>query len=371
MIIGVVKEIKDLEGRVGLIPPLVSQLVESKHEVVIEALSGEKSGFSDEQYLKAGAKIVSSPRDIYSFVDIVVKVKEPQPSEYHLIRNEQIIFSYLHLAPNRELVEALLKSGATCIAYETVTNDNGELPLLEPMSTIAGRMSIIVASNLLASNNRGSGLLISGVPGVKPANVTVIGGGTVGSNAAMMACGMSANVTLIDNNISVLKRIETTFSGRINTVYSNRDNIMNSIKHSDIVIGSVLKYADESPKLISRDMIKTMKEGSVLIDVAIDQGGCSETSRTMTLSDPVYEIDGIIHYCVPNMNGAFPRTASISLNNSTFNYLKKIADLGFKEAALSDNGLMNGINIINGHITQKCVAKSHNMPYTDPCQLLK
>lgn len=370
MIIGVVKEIKDSENRVGLIPSFVSQLVQSGHEVVVETLSGDKAGFSDEQYLAGGAKIVSNANEVYSYADIIVKIKEIQQSEYHLIHKDQIIFSYCHLATNKELTNALLESDVTYIAYETVQNERGELPLLEPTSTIAGRMSMIVASNLLMSNQGGSGTLISGVPGVLPANVMILGGGTVGSNAVAMACGMFANVTLIDNNIAVLKQIEHKYNGMINTLYSTRDTIMDVIKRSDIVIAGILKYAEETPKLISRDMIKAMKEGSVLVDVSIDQGGCAETSRPASLSEPAYEIDGIIHYCVSNMASAFAKTASVSLSNAVFPYLKKIADFGLKNASLSDNSLMNGINIMNGCVTQKCIAQTHALPYTNPCQLL-
>lgn len=371
MIVGIVREIKDFEHRVGLIPSFVSQLAQSNHEVVVETLAGEKSGFSDEQYLEAGAKIVLDAADVYSCADIIIKIKEPQLSEHNLLRRDQIILSFCHLATQKELVEALLRSGTTCIAYETVTGENGTLPLLEPVSIIAGRMSMIIASNLLTSNNGGSGMLISGVPGVKPANVTIIGGGVVGSNSIMMANGMFANITLIDNNISVLKRIENNYKGRVNTVYSNRNNIMESIKHSDIIIASVLEYAVETPKLISRDMIKAMKKGSVLVDVSIDQGGCSETSHPTTYMDPIYEVDGVIHYCVSNIASIVANTASVSLSNSIFPYLKKITELGLKRAVLSDGGLRNGINVMDGYITHECIAKAHNVPYTDPCQLLK
>jgi alanine dehydrogenase len=371
MIVGTVRETKDIENRVGLIPSFVSLLVNDGHEVMIETMAGYKSGFTDDEYLKAGAEIISRAEDVYECSDIVVKVKEPQPNEYSCIRENQVIFSYLHLAPNLNLLKGLIDSKAVCIAYETVGGSRGNLPLLEPISTIAGRMSIIVAANLLQIHNNGSGTLISGVPGVTSANVAIIGGGVVGSNAAFMAYGMGADVTILDDNIQVLRKIERLYRGRAKTIFSNAQNIMTVIKNSDIVIGSVLIHGAEAPKVISRDMVKIMQHGSVIIDVSIDQGGCAETSRVTTLSDPTYEVDGVIHYCVPNMTAAFAKTASIALGNSTFPYIQTIAKEGYQKALLSDSYLRSGLNVYKGNVTHKVVAEAHGLPYVDPCQLLK
>ncbi len=371
MIIGTVREIKNLECRVGLIPSFISRLVKDGHDVIVESGAGTLSGFPDETYLEAGARIVASPEDVYSYADMIVKVKEPQRSECKLLRESQIIFTFLHLAANQELTQALIDSKSICIAYETITDDFGGLPILDPMSAIAGRMSVIIAANILQHHNNGKGILISGVPGVVPAKVAIIGGGRVGSNAASMAYGMGADVTVLDKNIEVLKRIDETYNHRIKTIVANRSNLTEVIKDADIVIGAILVKGSEAPKIITRDMLKIMKQGSVIIDTAIDQGGCFETSYPTTLADPTYEVDGIIHYCVTNMPGAFPRTSTIALNNSAFNYIKKISDLGCVNAILSDPHLMNGLNIYKGNITYKTIADIHNLPYTDPCRLLK
>ena len=304
MKIGVVKEIKIGEHRVGIIPAFVSSLVAQGHEVFVERNAGVGSGFCDEEYLRAGAIVVDVADEVWRSSELIVKVKEPLSSEYQHIRSEQVLFTYLHLAPNVELTKALIKSGAICIAYETVTDPCGGLPLLAPMSTLAGRMSMFVAANLLQKQYGGSGVLPCGVPGVLPAKVLILGGGNVGTNAALMASGIGADVTVFDNCPKVLNRVSSMFDGHVKTCYSNQDNVAKHIAEADIIIGAALIAGASTPKLISRDMVKTMKPGSVMVDVAIDQGGCFETSHPTTHEEPFYEIAGIIHYCVGNMPGA-------------------------------------------------------------------
>lgn len=358
MKIGVVKELKIGEHRVGLIPAFVSSLVAQNHEILVEKNAGIGSGFTDEEYRKAGAQVVDTADEIWQKTELILKVKEPIHSEYSLIRPGQILFTYLHLAPNIELTNILMKSGAICIAYETVTDEHGELPLLAPMSAIAGRMSIFVATNLLQKQFGGSGILPCGVAGVPPSKILILGGGNVGINATFIANGIGADVTVFDNRQSVLSRIAERFIGHVKTAYSAKDNIANFIGDADIVIGATLVAGASTPKLISRDMLKNMKAGSVLVDVAIDQGGCFETSRPTTHEDPYYEISGVTHYCVTNMPGAYPRTATISLNNATYPFIEKLANMGYKQALSTDTNLRNGLNIYDGAITNEAVAKS-------------
>ena len=360
MKVGIVKEVKVCEHRVGLIPAFVASLVAQGHDVIVERNAGIGSGFADEEYRNAGAKVVSAADEIWQKADLIVKVKEPIKTEYPLIRPGQILFTYLHLAPNVELTDVLLKSQAICIAYETVTDDHGGLPLLAPMSSIAGRMSIFVASNLLQKQFGGSGILPSGVSGVLPAKILILGGGTVGSNATFIAHGIGADVTVFDNRQAVLSRISERFNGQVKTVFSTQDNISKHISEADIIIGATLVAGASTPKLISKDMLNDMKTGSVLVDVAIDQGGCFETSHPTTHENPYYDISGITHYCVTNMPGAYARTATISLNNATYPFIEKLANMGYQRALEADKNLRNGLNIYNGSITNQAVAISQN-----------
>ena len=362
MIVGIVKELKDNENRVGLIPSFVSSLRRKGQEIVVETGAGVGSGFSDEEYLSAGATIAISSKVVYSKADMIVKVKEPQKAEYQLMRENQVVFSYMHLAPSLELTEALLKTKAICIAYETVTDDLGQLPLLAPMSAIAGRMSIMIGANLLQAHFGGCGLLASGVPGVASANVVILGGGYVGTNAAFVANGIGANVTVLDHNIRSLRKIDDMFKGNVRTIFSNKNTILEAIREADIVVGAAYVAGSSAPKLITRDMIKDMRKGSVIVDVSIDQGGCCETSHPMPHSDPYYEVDGVIHYCVSNMPGAYAKTATIALNDATYPFVEKITNLGYEKALRDDKHLLAGLNIYKGQITCEAVAKTHRKP---------
>lgn len=363
MIIGVLKELKIGENRVGLVPSFVNCLTKQGHEVIVEASAGIGSGFSDEDYLKAGAAVFANPSEIWERADFIVKVKEPVKTEYDKLRENQVLFTYLHLAPNKELTDALMSSGSVCIAYETVTDSFGRLPLLSPMSTIAGRMSIFVASNLLQKQFGGRGVLPCGVPGVMPSKVTILGGGCVGMNAAYIAHGIGADVTVFDNYQPTLDKIHDMFRGQVKTAYSTKSSILDLIVDSDIVIGAALIPGDSTPKIISRDMVKEMKKGSVIIDVSIDQGGCSETSYPTSHEDPYYEVSGVLHYSVTNMPGAYSRTSTISLNNATFPFIEKIANLGYMKALKLDGNLKNGLNVFNGKITNRAVAKYQNRQF--------
>ena len=358
MKVGVVKELKIGEHRVGLIPAFVASLVTQGHEILVEKNAGLGSGFADEEYCKAGAKVVNNADEIWQKSELIVKVKEPIQTEYSLIQPGQILFTYLHLAPNVELTDRLLKSGAICIAYETVTDDHGGLPLLAPMSAIAGRMSVFVATNLLQKQFGGSGILPSGIAGVLPSKILILGGGTVGSNATFIAHGIGADVTVFDNHQTVLSRISEHFNGQIKTAFSTHDNIAKHIEEADIIIGATLVAGASTPKLVSKDMLKNMKTGSVLVDVAIDQGGCFETSHPTTHEQPYYDISGIIHYCVTNMPGAYARTATISLNNATYPFIEKLANMGCRRALTMDKNLRNGLNIYDGAIANQAVADS-------------
>jgi len=370
MIVGIVKETKDNENRVGLSPNFVSDLKQKGHEIIVEAGSGVGSGFADEEYLLAGATISGSNKNVYLRADMIVKVKEPQKSEYSLIRENQIIFCYLHLAPHPELTDVLLKSKAVCIAYETVTDDDGNLALLAPMSAIAGRMSVTIGANLLQKHFGGLGSLVSGIPGVSPSKIAILGGGFAGQNAAFIAHGLGSDVTVLDTNVKALQKIDYLFKGQVKTMYSNKKSILESISNADIVVGAVNVAGSSAPKIITRDMIKKMKKGSVIVDISIAQGGCCETSRPTSHSDSYYEIDGVLHYCVPNMSGAYARTATIALNNATYPFIEKLADLGYEKALKTDIHILNGLNIYKGHITYEAVADAQGKQYTDPRELL-
>ncbi len=356
MNIGVPKEIKAYENRVGLSPSSVSELVIFNHKVFVQSEAGNGSGFLNEDYVNAGATIVKSIEDLYSSAQLIVKVKEPQESEYKLLKSNHILFTYLHLASSQTLTDGLLNSGATCIAYETVEKADGSLPLLLPMSEIAGRLSVIEGSKYLQKTFGGKGKLISSVPGVASTKVLVIGGGIVGTNAARMASGLGAHVTVIDKNINRLRLLEEILPPNVKTLYSNRKNILNELRHSDIIIGAVLIPGAQAPMLIQKADLKIMEPGTVLVDVAIDQGGCFETSKATTHYDPVYNVDGIIHYCVANMPGSVPRTATEALNNATLPYVLEIANKGIDEA-LKNSEIKKGLNIQNGNLTLKALLR--------------
>ncbi len=370
MRVGVPKEIKNHEYRIGMTPSSVSLLVANGHDVMVEHDGGTEIGFDDEAYLKAGAK-VGHVDEVFQHAEMIVKVKEPLANERKKIREDQIIFTYLHLAPDLEQTEDLMKSGATCIAYETVTSSDGSLPLLVPMSEIAGRMSIQEGALCLEKSKKGLGVLLSGVPGVEPGKVTILGGGIVGYNAAVIAVGMGAEVTVIDLSPKVLKKLETIFGSRIKTIYSNQDNIEKYVLSSDLVVGGVLVPGASAPKLVSREMVSKMKKGSVIVDVAIDQGGCFETSRPTTHDEPTFIVDGVVHYCVANMPGAVARTSTLALNSVTLPYVLKLANLGYEKALQEDENFRNGLNVYQGKVTCKEVATSLGLTFHSPMDLLK
>jgi alanine dehydrogenase len=362
MRIGVPKEIKVHEYRVGLTPASVAELVAHGHELYVETKAGNGIDCPDGAYEKAGAKILPDARSVFDSADMIVKVKEPQPQEIELLRANQILFTYLHLAADKPQAEGLMKSGATCVAYETVTGRSG-LPLLKPMSEVAGRMSVQVGAHYLEKEQGGRGVLLGGVPGVAPVKVAILGGGVSGVNAAQMATGMRADVTIYDINNDRLAELDMFFSSQIKTAYASRAAIANAVKEAELVIGAVLVPGAAAPKLVTREMLKTMKRGSVLVDIAIDQGGCFETSHATTHADPVYEVDGIIHYCVANMPGAVARTSAFALNNATLPFALKIASLGADEAMRQDPDLANGLNVSGGKIRHHAVAEALDLPY--------
>ncbi len=364
MIIGVPKEIKDHEYRVGLIPATVFELVRYGHEVLVEQGAGEGCGISDEDYKKAGAKIVSRALDLYKNAEMIVKVKEPLEEEYSLLQEEQILFTYLHLAPIRSLVDELLSRKVTGIAYETITDENGRLPLLAPMSEVAGRMAPLVGAYYLQRPYGGRGVLLGGVPGVPPGDVVIIGGGIVGFNAAKVALGMGARVTILEKNIDRMRFIDDVFGGAVTTLASNYHNLEAALKRADLLIGAVLIPGHSAPKLVTREMLSLMKKGAIIVDVAVDQGGCFETTRPTTHSNPVYEVDGVLHYCVANMPGAVPRTSTFALVNATTPYVIEIANLGFVEAVKQNRSLFEGVNTFKGYLTCKAVAESQDREYT-------
>ncbi len=359
MWIGVPKEIKDNEYRVGLTPACVRELVSRGHQVMVQAGAGAALGLSDAHYEAAGAKLAADAKAVYDRAQMIVKVKEPQPRELALLKAGQILFAYLHLAAERELTAALLQSGAVCIAYETVTGSDGGLPLLAPMSEVAGRMSVQVAAAYLEKPHGGMGLLLGGVPGVAPAHVVVIGAGVVGANAVQIAVGMGARVTVLDKNIERLRHLGSVYGNRVVTVYSSADSIERALLSADAVIGAVLVPGAEAPKLITRAMVARMKAGSVLVDVAIDQGGCAETSRPTSHTDPTYVVDSVLHYCVTNMPAAVARTSTFALNNATIGHAMALADKGWTRALSDDPCLRAGLNICRGSVTYAAVASAH------------
>lgn len=355
MIVGVPKEIKNHEYRVGLAPAAVQEFVNCGHEVLVQTSAGASIGFTDDLYVNAGAKIIQTPDEIFAKADMIVKVKEPQPNECKMLRKGQTLYTYLHLAPDPTQTKLLVESGATCIAYETVTDSRGTLPLLAPMSEVAGRMSIQAGAHYLEKAHGGSGTLLGGVPGVAPGKVLIIGGGVVGLNAAKMAMGLGADVTILDRSLNRLRELDDIFEGRLATVFSTADAIDYYSSRADLVIGAVLVPGAAAPKLLNSEHIKNMKPGSVLVDVAIDQGGCFETSRATTHQDPVYIIDDVVHYCVANMPGGVARTSTMALNNATLPFGLALANKGPKQAMLDDPHLLNGLNVHNGIVTYKAV----------------
>jgi len=365
MIIGVPKEIKNNENRVAITPAGVDALVLAGHEVLIEKGAGEGSGFVDEEYVAHGAKILNSAEQVWSSADMILKVKEPQPSEYRYFREGLILFTYLHLAPEPELTRALMEKKVTAIAYETIQLDNGSLPLLTPMSEVAGRMAVQIGAQFLEKPKGGKGVLLGGVPGVLPGEVVIIGGGVVGTNAAKMALGLGANVTLLDINPDRLRQLDDIFHGRLRTLMSNSYNIAQAVKKADLLIGAVLIPGRRAPRLVTEEMVKAMTPGSVIVDVAIDQGGSIETiDRITTHSDPIYVKHGVVHYAVPNIPGAVPRTSTIALTNVTIPYAVQIANKGLEQAIQDSRPLAKGVNVIQGHITYQAVAESLDLPYT-------
>lgn len=365
MKVGIPKEIKNNENRVGMTPAGVAELCRHGHEVVVQHTAGEGSGFADDEYVKAGARILPSIEAVYEEAEMIVKVKEPIEPEYKLVRKGQLLFTYFHFACEKELTEAMLKSGAVCLAYETVQLPNGLLPLLQPMSEVAGRMAVINGAYYLQKTKGGKGKLISGVPGVSPTNVLVLGGGTVGEAAAMMAAGMGANVTITDISLPRLRQLDIETPANVHTLYSSSHNICQLLPTVDIVVGSVLVPGDKTPHLITHDMLKMMEPGTVLVDVAIDQGGCFETSRPTTHSEPVYTVDGIVHYCVANIPGAVPNTSTLALTNATLRYAVALADKGWKQACKDDSALAKGLNIVEGKVVFKPVADVFGLSYEE------
>lgn len=363
MKIGIPKEIKNNENRVGMTPAGVSELVKHGHEVYVQHTAGENSGFADSMYTDAGAKILPTIEDVYGSVDMIVKVKEPIKPEYALIRKGQLVFTYFHFACDKELTDAMIKSGAVCLAYETVQLDDRSLPLLMPMSEVAGRMATINGAYYLQKTKGGKGKLICGVPGVRPAKVVVLGGGIVGQAAARVAAVMRADVVIMDISLPLLRELSNSMPDNVNAVYSSHHNIVNEIKDADIVVGAVLIPGDKAPHLITRDMLKLMQPGTVLVDVAIDQGGCFETSHPTTHSDPVYEIDGIVHYAVANIPGAVPHTSTSALTNATLRYAIALADKGWRKACAEDPALYKGLNIVDGKVTFKAIADVFGLKY--------
>jgi alanine dehydrogenase len=370
MIVGVPKEIKNHEYRVGLTPASVRELVTHGHTVIVEANAGQGIGMDDAAYIGAGARILGTAEQVFAGSEMIVKVKEPQAIERQRLTPNHVLFTYLHLAPDPEQTQDLLASGALCIAYETVTSATGGLPLLAPMSEVAGRMAVQAGAWALEKSKGGRGVLLGGVPGVEPAKIVILGGGVVGANAALTAVGSGADVVVIDRSLDVLRRLVAQFGTRIKTVFATTEAIEENVIHADLVIGGVLIPGASAPKLVSRALLKKMRPGAVVVDVAIDQGGCFETSRPTTHADPIYEVDGIIHYCVANMPGGVPRTSTFALNNATLPYTLALADKGARRALHEDAHLLNGLNVCAGKITNKAVAAAMQMPFTNPHNLL-
>ncbi len=365
MVIGVPKEIKDHETRVGCVPSMITALRESAHEVLVEAQAGVGSSIGDDEYAEAGAIILEDPAEVWSKSDLIVKVKEPQPSEYKYFRPGLMLFTYLHLAPLPELTEALVAARVNSVAYETIRERDNSLPLLTPMSEVAGRMAVQVGAQYLERPNGGRGILLGGIPGVAPANVVVIGGGIVGHNAAKMACGLGANVTIIDRNLNRLRELDDIYFNSIRTLSSNTYTIREAVRQADLVVGAVLIPGAAAPKLVRREMIASMKPGSVVVDVAIDQGGCFETSHATTHTDPIYYVDSVLHYCVSNMPAAVPHTSTFGLTNATIPYLLALANKGLERACEENPAIAEGVNTYNGAITYPAVAESQGKAWRE------
>jgi alanine dehydrogenase len=363
MRVGVPKEIKNHEYRVGLVPAGVRELVNAGHEVLIQSTAGAGIGLADSAYQAAGATIVPTAADVFKAADLVVKVKEPQLAECQMLRRGQVLFTYLHLAADLEQAKALMASGATAIAYETVTASDGSLPLLTPMSEVAGRMSVQVGAASLQKANGGLGVLLGGIPGVAPAKVVILGGGVSGTSAAEMAVGMRADVTIVDRSLKRLRALDSIFAGSLKTVASTAEAIESLVTQADLVIGAVLVVGAAAPKLVTRDMVRKMKPGSVMVDISIDQGGCFETSRPTTHAEPTFTVDGVVHYCVTNMPGAVPRTSTFGLTNATLPYIRALADHGATKAMAMDPGLAQGLNVHDGAITHEAVARDLGLTY--------
>jgi len=370
MIIGVPKEVKDHEDRVGVTPAGVKALTEAGHKVLVETLAGAQSGFPDDEYQNAGAEIVGEAGYLWGKTEMVVKVKEPVEKEYGFFREGLVLFTYLHLAPVRQLTDELLEGKVIGIAYETVRDRQGTRPLLTPMSEVAGRMSVQVGATYLEKERGGRGILLGGVPGVPPAHVCILGGGVVGTNAARVALGFGAKVTLVDVNLNRLRELDDIFGGRLYTLASNSYNLANATREADLVIGGVLIPGAMAPKIVTRAMVGRMKKGAVIVDVAIDQGGCVETARPTSHSDPSYVVDGVVHYCVTNMPGAVPNTSTLALTNATFPYLMRMANLGVREAIRQDEGLAEGLNTWMGTLTHRGVAESQQREWTAAAQVI-
>lgn len=363
MRIGVPKEIKIHEYRVGLVPAGVRELISAGHEVMIEANAGTGIGVTDQQYQAAGARIAVQAAEVFAWADMIVKVKEPQLAECKALRRGQVLFTYLHLAADLEQARALIASGATAIAYETVTAVDGSLPLLTPMSEVAGRMSVQVGATCLQKANGGFGVLLGGVPGVSPAKVVVLGGGVAGTNAVEMAVGLRADVTVVDRSVKRLRELSSIFGNQLKTAYSTAETVENLVTDADLVVGAVLIAGAAAPKLVTRAMLKRMKTGAVMVDISIDQGGCFETSRPTTHAEPTYVVDGVIHYCVTNMPGAVPRTSTFALTNATLPYVRSLADHGWQKALARDVGLARGLNVHDGFITHEAVARDLGLAF--------
>ena len=370
MKIGVPREIKPQENRIGLTPESVKTLTSDGHEVLVENNGGFEAGFDNDQYKNAGAKIIDKAEDIFNDAEIIVKVKEPLSNEVKMIRENQIIFTYLHLAAAKELTQGLIDSKSVCIAYETVTDNNGRLPLLAPMSAVAGRMSVQAGAHCLEKNQKGRGLLLGGAPGVEPGNVVILGGGVVGENAAIIATGMQAKVHIVDKSEAKLKQLTDIFGDKIIPQLSDKTDFEKLISECDLLIGGVLVPGAEAPKLVTKDMLKLMKRGSVIVDVAIDQGGCVETSKPTTHAEPTYIIDGVVHYCVANIPGGVPRTSTIALNNATLPFLSKLTKEGYTKALKDDSNFLDGLNVYKGQVTYKAVADAFGHNYVSAEEVL-
>ena len=370
MKIGVPTEVKDHEYRVGMTPAGVHSLAGSGHAVLVQAGAGDGSGISDEEYVEAGATILPDAEAVWTAAEMIVKVKEPVASEYDLLQHRQVLFTYLHLAPLPELTQVLLDREVVGIAYETITDRHGGLPLLTPMSEVAGRMSVLMGAYFLQRRKGGRGTLLGGVPGVQPGDVVIIGGGIVGLNAAKVALGLGASVTILEMNLDRMRFLDNIFHGAVTTLASNHHNLRSGMQRADILVGAVLIPGRSAPKLVTRAMLADMKPGSVVVDVAVDQGGCFETTRPTTHSEPTYEVDGVVHYCVANMPGAVPRTSTFALNNATIPYTRALADKGIREAALADRDLYAGFNTYGGHITCRPVAESQERAFRELSELL-